>query len=235
MEDTIIKPGHYAFQFRIDLLDNKNERIFINPDYAPDEKININDVTATKLEYREILKVMLEVHFSYYFIFVECGGDTGKVHLQGVIWSKHNYHNKFLNSLKSKYFFRHRTVKNSLSITNAKRITNLCSYVAKDGDAFMSNLTDEDVSKFPDWIKRESVNKKEFKKQLIARIEIEIEKDSSPRQIALMIIEEYWNNRMRQPARMDIIKYLGWYHPEYTPSDYLNNINIFPSNNYLSY
>lgn len=227
MEDTVIKPGMYAYQFRVDILTPSGERIYINPSYT-NEQTNIDVIQESLANYREIIIAMLIQYFNYYFIFVENGGTTGKVHLQGVIWSTYNYRNTFMNKLKSKYFFRHRSVKNSLSITNAKRIKSLCSYVQKDGDSFLSNLDDEEVALFPVWVKKEERTKKQFKDKLEKKIITAIQSDNyTPSDVAILIINEYWNNGMRQPARMDIIKYLGWYHPNYKASDYLENINIF--------
>lgn len=229
MQDTTIKPGHYAYQIRIDILDKKCDRIF-----TCHEDFSMDEAKERICYYKKQLETMLEVHFSYYFIFIENGYDTGKLHLQGVIWSQHNYTNKFVNKLKGKYFFSNRATKNSISLTTAKRITNLCSYVSKDGDSFLNNLTDEEISKFPTWKKKDKQTKKEFKQQLIEKIKKEVEQGETKYNIAKMIIEEYWENSMRQPARMDLIKYLGIYHPDYTAEDYIDNLGIFrhPHTNY---
>lgn len=222
MEDTLIYPAHYAYQFRVDLLNKKNERI-IHP--------GIGEV-ETCYDYKKIVKLMVETHFSYCFIFLETAEESKKLHLQGILWSQHNYTNKFINKLKSKFFFKHRTVKNSLSITSAKRIKSLCSYVSKENKIFLSTLTEEKIKLFPTWRKKDKLNKTDFKRMLTKKIKEECDMGESPKDVALMIINTYWDHSMRQPARMDIIKYLGWFHPEYTARNYLENINIFPSNNY---
>lgn len=221
MEDTLIIPGSYAYHIRIDILDLSNCRM-------TEPKQSIMTVYDNKL------KTLLDEHFTNYYIFLEKGEKTRKLHYQGIIWSHLNYTNKFINKLKAKYFLWHRQCKNSLALTSAKKIPSLASYVSKDKQIIFSNLSSQQILKIPHWNKKE--NPVKFKLELYKYIKTL--KDSyshiglsEKREIAIKIVQYYWDKSKRQPSRMDLIKILGQ-NDLYTAARAVDSYCLWTSNDY---
>lgn len=198
MEDTHIIPGSFAYHIRIDVLDLSNSRM---------TQIKQSIIAVYKSKIEQFL-----TNFTNYYIFLEKGEKTKKIHLQGIIWSNQLYTNKYINKLKAKYFLWHRQCKNSLALTSAKKITSLASYVAKDKMLLFSNLSSKQREKIPTWQKKE--NPLKFRTELYKFIQNEKNKHSTlgittKREIAIKIVEYYWAHNKRQPSRMDLQKILG--------------------------
>ena len=241
MEDKIIFNGLYAYQFRLDLLNEDSSgnynRIILSEMPKINEMVLLQTYCQSKIKTSEQqnLLLMLESYFIHYYIFLEVGLTTRKLHFQGIIWSENKYSNKQLTAIKSKCFKKQRLIPNAISITSAKKIMNLASYVSKSSDRCLleNTLTDLQISKIPSWKKRK--NDREFKKIINTTIKSSIDSGDSINVFLEKIIRKYWAEGRQQPTRMTCIKYLGIFHPEYAAQDYLNTLNIHPHSNWSSY
>lgn len=240
MEDTIIFNGLYAYQFRLDILHTKEDgdsiRVIV-PSTILDHNISKYLTTYAnspiKTEQQKMVTKMLEMHFMHYYIFVEVGTKTRKLHLQGIIWSKNKYSAVQLTGFKAKFFPTQRLIKNAISITSAKKIIALASYVSKSTLLTHNTLTPLQISKIPEWKRRKT--DREFKLIIQDVIQASINSGDSINRFIEKIIKRYWAEGRQQPTRMVCIKLLGIFHPDYTAQDYINTLNLEPNHNWSSY
>lgn len=124
MEDTIVKPGHWAYQFRVDLL-------------------------ITKPSYRLIMEFLHKYGIKYYIVAEEISA-LGKEHFQCILWSPIEQNTtKLRNWWKGKTSDTAQPV----SITSAKKIKSLAKYTMKDYH-FTTNLTKDEIKLIGKWEKK---------------------------------------------------------------------------------
>ncbi len=104
MEDTLVKPGHYAYQFRVD--------------------ISINTGLTAVMEF------MKHYNVKYYIVGAETS-DQGKQHFQCILWFESRVNStKLRNWWKGKTS----KTKQPVSLTSAKKIKNLAKYTMKESN-----------------------------------------------------------------------------------------------------
>lgn len=223
MLDTIISPNNHAYQFRVDVL----------PDPEISEDVNIlKQHTCIQL-----CKMLTQEEFADWLCCFEIS-EAGKHHYQCIIWHKKLLSQKDRNKLKAKYFRKNRDTNNSISFTDAKKITNLSSYVLKDQDDYpgnniISTLTIEKVKEIPSWLTKNALKSK-WKKELEDEILIIISEDvyghrPSKFSFAQQVIEFHIKNDHPPPSKMMLYKLLLKYHPSYTVPEYMADIGFMSS------
>lgn len=217
MQDSKIFPGQYAYQFRLDILNSCNARI-IAPDSSP------VDILHCKAKYKNEIYLyssktnLFLKNFTNYLIHLEIGEKTKKLHYQGILWSKNKYNNIYINNLKARHFNTNRIVKNSVSLTSAKKITNLASYISKQNVVMHSTLTANQVALIPSWKKRET--DKQFKEKFQHQLRIWCAQELPVNEVISNMTQYYWDNKRCQLSKSQTYKYLGWYHPNYSAKDH---------------
>ncbi len=104
MEDTLVKPGHYAYQFRVDISHNTG-------------------LTA-------VMGFMKHYDVKYYIVGAETS-DNKKQHFQCILWFKKKVNStKLRNWWKGKTS----KTKQPVSLTSAKKIENLAKYTMKENN-----------------------------------------------------------------------------------------------------
>jgi hypothetical protein len=94
-------------------------------------------------------------------------------------------------------------------------------------EMIQSNLTEEELKRIPEWQDTKEYrdkqwqNEKEKKYKSLAKLPI--------REFMIEITKFHWNNKRQQPARNQMIKILGIYHKDYTAEDYIESLNILPT------
>lgn len=113
MEDTIVKPGLYAYQFRVDL--------------------DI-DLGLTK-----VMEFMTKYKVQYYICGAEIS-DLGKHHFQCILWFKEKQNT---TKLRNWWAGKADTTRQPVSMTSAKKIKNLAMYTMKEGNFTTNLKEDE--------------------------------------------------------------------------------------------
>ncbi len=121
MEDTICKKGFYAYMLRVDVDHDKAIKLFST--------------------WRE------KYNCAYWIIGLEHGDQTGKQHIQGIVWFE-----SLQKMDKLRNWFRDKVNKTTqpVAFTSAKKITNLAKYCLKDGN-YETNLTKDEIEKIGKW------------------------------------------------------------------------------------
>lgn len=121
MEDTICKKGFYAYMLRVDVDHSKAIKLF----------------TTWREKY----------NCAYWIIGLEHGDQTGKQHIQGIVWFE-----GLQKMAKLRNWFRDKVNKTTqpVAFTSAKKITNLAKYCLKDGN-YETNLTKDEIEKIGKW------------------------------------------------------------------------------------
>jgi hypothetical protein len=204
-KDMTVVPGYYAYLLRVDYLDQTQEQIIKMLEYFIDEE---------------------EIYA--YHIFEEVAKVTKKIHIQSIVWSDKNYNPTERQRCKRTYFKEvYEQGSSHVAFTNAKKPQNLASYSAKDMEMIQSNLTEEELKRIPEWQDTKEYrdkqwqNEKEKKYKSLAKLPI--------REFMIEITKFHWNNKRQQPARNQMIKILGIYHKDYTAEDYIESLNILPT------
>lgn len=217
MLDLTISPQNHAYQFRVDVLDSSG-------------------ALFPKQCYKKQLAIMLgEEEFRDYICSLEVGEKTGKLHYQCILWHRNKLTTKERNRIKAKYFRKNRDTPNSISFTDAKKITNLASYCLKDLDEenkkyLLCSLSDEKREKLPDWLTKNAIKQK-WEKEVEDEMLLLISEDvyghrPSPYNVGKSIVEFYLKNDHPFPTRMKLYKLLLKYHPEFTIDDYLKYVRF---------
>lgn len=121
MEDTLVKPKFYAYMLRID--------------------INHDDAIPTFMKWKE------KYRCAYWILGLEFGSETGKPHIQGIVWFESlQKKDKLRNWFRNKVDCR----KQAVAFTSAKKITNLSKYCMKDGN-YVTNLTASEIELIGKW------------------------------------------------------------------------------------
>jgi len=194
MEDTLVKPGHMAYQFRVD----------INPDVGV-----------------PLLKEWMKKYDTKYYICGEEVSDQGKPHFQCVLWFETKVNTtKLRNWWKGKTL----ATKQPVSMTSAKKIRNLAMYTMKEYKFITNLTKEElgmigkwkKKPKFAEWSKQLDVYAKAFKVEGVENI-VQTGYDSyafstQPVMNAfLSYMLDYYKTNNRRPSRATL-QYLAWKH-----------------------
>ena len=175
MEDTSVKKGYYAYMLRVD--------------------ISLNDIDEQFTCYVD------KYQPSYWLIGKETAPDTGKEHLQGIVW----FENLEKNISNHRTWWKKRASKTTqpVAITSAKKIKNLMRYCKKDED-FITNLTELEINNIEKWIpKVDSATKHEQLQQMLAGV------DTSKKQDYICaIVDKYYKIFGNLPRSGTVEKYL---------------------------
>ncbi len=113
MEDTLVKPGHYAYQFRVDISHNEG-------------------LTA-------VMVFIKHYDVKFYIVGAETS-DNKKQHFQCILWFKKKVNStKLRNWWKGKTL----KTKQPVSLTSAKKIENLAKYTMKENNFTTNLTQDE--------------------------------------------------------------------------------------------
>ena len=262
MEDTLIYPKEYCYQFRLDIvsityeldLESHNHIIEYAEDYElagyginPEshnleqcamerfyvEKIPPTIDLNTPLGYlhkKHMVKInrFLEL-FSHYLICLE-SSDQDKVHYQGILWTKQQLElTTTLDKVKQRFFPLQKTKfkQNSVSLTSAKKIKNLGSYIKKDKHIVKTNMTQSKILMFPQWKTTEQLKEK-WNNQLIEKIEACNKDGLTAKQTANILVEYSWENNRMHPTRARMQYLLGKYHNNYGSENIVIGYRLFP-------
>ncbi len=131
MEDKDIKPGHYAYQFRVDIA---------------------NDTGLTSM-----MQFIKKYDVKYYIVGAETS-DLGKQHFQCILWfiCKQN-----TTKLRNWWKDRADTTNQPVSMTSAKKIKNLGKYTMKENNFITNLTKDEiqSIGKWDPKVKQAEWNK----------------------------------------------------------------------------
>lgn len=204
--DNTISKGNYAYQFRVDVLEDKKQ---------------------TELS---LCSMLTQEEFKDWICCLEYGATTNKPHYQCIIWHNKKYTQKEKNNIKAKYFRKNRDTTNSISFTDAKKIVNLSSYVLKEGNDIITTLTENQVKDIPRWLSKIAM-KTAWSKQVEDEMLLLCSKDVYGRypstiHVAKLITKYYLEESHPPPTRSKLFKLLLKYHPEFSIEDYLHRINF---------
>lgn len=124
MQDTIIIPGMYAYQLRIDI--------------DSPEKFNEN-----------YLAFISHHKIANYLGKIETAPKTLKLHFQSIFWTEQKLQS--LPKIRNWWKPRSSNTAQPVSLTSAKKIVSLASYTQKDKGKMLTNLTDEQLFLIPKW------------------------------------------------------------------------------------
>ena len=211
MEDTIVKPGLYAYQFRVDL-----------------------DID---LGLTRVMEFMTKYKVQFYICGAEIS-DLGKHHFQCILWFKEKQNTtKLCNWWKGKAD----TTKQPVFMTSAKKIKNLAMYTMKEGNFTTNLTSDEIMSigkwkkKLADaeWADRLEAHAKEYDKTFNLLTETKIFMDENPEvqevfyyrseklEGFICYILQFYKENHRRPTRATLT-HLAWKH-SYLTNNYLYN------------
>jgi hypothetical protein len=167
--------------------------------------------------------------FTHYLVCLESSSQD-KVHYQAILWTKEPLElSTTLDKIKQKYFPLQKTKfkQNSVSLTQAKNIKNLGSYVKKDKHIVKTNMTESQIAMLPQWKTKENL-KKEWNNKLIKKIE-ECNLDGlTARQTADILVQYSWDNERMQPTRARMQYLLGRHHNNYSSENIVIGYRLFP-------
>ncbi len=201
MEDTEVKPGHIAYQFRVDIAHNPG--------------------------LTRVMEFMKKYDVTYYIVGAEVS-DLGKPHFQSIIWFKTKQ-----NTTKLRNWWKGKAdeTKQPVSITTAKKITNLAKYTMKENN-FITNLTPEEVKRIGRWKKKIqdaewSITLDEHCKKFTYEGTDTVQTgwdtyahSTKPRMYAfLSYMLDFYKDNNRRPSRATL-QYLAWKHG-YMSNNYL--------------
>ncbi len=195
MEDSVICTGLYAYSFR---LDRKQEQLFQEIEWL------INQPDLVKYLFKR-----------------EFGDQTGKEHIQGIIWFSKRQSIKEILRMRNHF----RREKGKISFISAKKVISLASYCNKTEGDLQTNLTPQEFLKIPDWR-----NKKDEWKE---KLNIFLTKLKSKYYcnnyggFCEEIVTFYLENEKSPPNRQILFKHLLKYHENYNTREYLQDINLF--------
>jgi len=123
MEDTIVLKGHFAYMLRVDIDHDEAFPLF----------------NKWKDKYK----------CTHWIVGLEFGSETGKPHIQGIVWFE------CLQSMtKLRNYFRNKFPSTcppgSVAFTSAKKIQNLSKYCMKDG-VYKTNLSPSQIESIGKW------------------------------------------------------------------------------------
>lgn len=113
MEDTIVKPGHYAYQFRVDI-----------------------DIATGLTKVMEFIK---KYNCKYYIVGAETS-TCGKEHFQCILWFSFKCNT---TKLRNWWSGKTSKTKQPVSMTSAKKIKSLAKYAMKEGSWTTNLTKDE--------------------------------------------------------------------------------------------
>lgn len=195
MEDTIVKPGLIAYQFRVDL--------------------SIADGLT------KVMTFLKKYNVEYYIVGAEVS-DLGKQHFQSILWFKEKQNTtKLRNWWKGKSSNTHQPV----SMTSARKITNLAKYTMKENN-FITNLSPEEVKSIGRWDKKvkeaewSAALEEHIKKFVVSSYdETTWSQEREPLYLFLSYLLDFYKANYRRPSRATL-QYLAWKHG-YMSNDYL--------------
>jgi len=155
----------------------------------------------------------------------EYGSETNKEHLQGIIWFSKKLLTKDIIKLRNHF----RREKGQISFISAKKTKSLASYCNKSQGDLLSNLTDEEFSRIPEWqnVKDDWKNKLHI---FLTKLKYTSAYDF-PSDFCQEIIKFYLENDKAPPNRNTLFKHLLKYHDQYNAKEYLQDINLFTNYN----
>ncbi len=195
MEDTVVKPGLYAYQFRVDIS------------------------IATGLT--KVMEFMSKYSVEYYIVGAE-KSDLGKEHFQCVLWFKEKQNaTKLRNWWKGKTSKTDQPV----SFTSAKKVKNLAKYTTKDGQFTTNLTKDEmkligkwsPKVKAAEWSELLDEHAKKYESQWCA--EINQYTEEPPLQHFLSYMLDFYRANNKRPSRATL-QYMAWKHG-YMDNNYL--------------
>lgn len=154
MEDTIIVKTHYAYMLRAD----------IPPLKSSQDVVSLDNLTAW----------LATSGSSYHLGTIETGEQTGKLHFQMVIWFESKLDNKEKNRLRNWWRGKCGNYANATAFTSARKIVNLSSYSTKEDAELITNLSQEQLKKIPEWKNKRAMkeqNKEKFERLLKEKVE----------------------------------------------------------------
>ncbi len=204
MEDTIVKPGYIAYQFRVD--------------------IGIADGLTKVMEF------MKKYDVTYYIVGAEVS-DLGKHHFQSILWFKEKQNTtKLRNWWKGKTA----ETKQPVSMTSAKKIQNLAKYAMKENNFITNLTPEEVKSigkwdkkvKDAEWALKLDEHCKKYQDDY-ADTDTTVQTgyntwgvSDRPRLVAfLSYMLDFYKVNHRRPSRATL-QYLAWKHG-YMSNDYL--------------
>lgn len=201
MEDKIVKPGHIAYQFRVDL------------------DINIG---LTK-----VMEFLKKYEVSYYIVGAEVS-DLGKQHFQSILWFKEKQNTtKLRNWWKGKAD----ETKQPVSMTSAKKIKNLAKYTMKENNFITNLTPEEvkNIGKWNKKVKEAEWNLKldEHCKKFVYNGTDTVQTSwdtythsDKPRLYAFLeYMLDFYKENYKRPSRATL-QYLAWKHG-YMSNNYL--------------
>lgn len=213
MEDTIVKPGLYAYQFRVD--------------------VNL-DLGLTK-----VMEFMTKYKVQFYICGAEIS-DLGKQHFQCILWFKEKQNT---TKLRNWWQGKADTTRQPVSMTSAKKIKNLAMYTMKEGNFTTNLSEDEvkSIGKWKkrladaEWADRLEEYAKEYDKEFEKFVEDNIQTymfdkpadeeifyyRSEKCEGFICYLLEFYRKNHRRPTRATL-QYIAWKHG-YLTNNYLYN------------
>ncbi len=204
MEDKDVKPGHIAYQFRVDM-----------------------DITTGLTRVMEFLQ---KYNVSYYIVGAEVS-DLGKQHFQSILWFKEKQNTtKLRNWWKGKADETHQPV----SMTSAKKIKSLAKYTMKEHNFITNLTPEEvkligkwdKKVKDAEWNIELDAHCKKFQSDYVETNTVvqtgwdTYNTSERPPMVAfLSYLLDFYKAKYRRPSRATL-QYLAWKHG-YMSNDYL--------------
>lgn len=203
MQDTLVKKDFYAYMLRVDICHTK--------------------AITTFMEWRN------KYHCAYWILGLEFASETGKPHIQGIVWfetlqKKDKLRNWFRNKVDD--------TKQAVAFTSAKKITNLSKYCMKDGN-YVTNLNPNEIDAIGKWNLGDGSEYKFMKELYVEAERLSIIRDSencllTQRGFVVSLLGFYLLKEKRpSKSTMDYLlfryKYINpncWYNMNYTLNNY---------------
>ena len=211
MEDTIVKPGLYAYQFRVDL-----------------------DID---LGLTRVMEFMTKYKVQFYICGAEIS-DLGKHHFQCILWFKEKQNT---TKLRNWWTGKADTTRQPVSMTSAKKIKNLAMYTMKEGNFTTNLKEDEvkAIGKWKkkladaEWSDRLEEYAKQYEKTFNILTESKIFQDEHPEvnevfyyrseklEGFICYLLQFYKENHRRPTRATL-QHIAWKHG-YLTNNYLYN------------
>ncbi len=195
MEDTIVKPGLIAYQFRVDL--------------------GISDGLT------KIMSFLKKYNVEYYIVGAEVS-DLGKQHFQSILWFKEKQNTtKLRNWWKGRTSNTHQPV----SMTSARKIQNLAKYTMKENNFITNLSPEEvkSIGRWDKKVKEaewSAALEEHIKKFVVSSYdETTWSQEREPLYLFLSYLLDFYKANYRRPSRATL-QYLAWKHG-YMSNDYL--------------
>ncbi len=197
MEDKIVKPGLFAYQFRVDTQH------------------------ATGLS--KIMLFLKRYNVKNYIVGAEVS-DLGKEHFQCILWFEEKVN---ASKLRNWWSGKTNTTKQPVSLTSAKKIKNLAKYTMKDKNFITNLTKEEIVMigkwapkvKAAEWSKLLDDHAHEFKAKWCESFNSHTEEPPAVQFMCHML--QLYRTHNKRPNRMTL-QYLAWKHRYVTDETLIN-------------